>query len=162
WMMALLISPGQLITEAKNAGMQLPAAIEKMLSTLEPIVERVSPTPPRYRFRFDATGMEVQEIPPTQVVPGAAPMSVAPASSGGSSATALTEQQLEPARMLNELIEWLDENASFGLNMDLLEQREILITPPNWSYIVRAVRGLLGKDPVDQAVRTDYVQAVRR
>ena len=39
---------------------------------------------------------------------------------------------------MTELKEWLEEHPDFGLDMERLEEREVLITPPHWSYVSTA------------------------
>jgi hypothetical protein len=98
----------------------------------------------RYRFRFDAKGLELDRDEPAPAVPSAAiePSSqgAVAAPEGASPPRPLTgaASRPDPATVVTELKEWLEEHPGFGLDMERLEEREVLITPPHWSYVSTA------------------------
>jgi hypothetical protein len=105
-----------------------------------------------YRFRYDARGKSLI-IAETPIAPAPQPSPIAPALAPASpadiAATPTTQSPLspewesvkrtvkiwDPVQIVIDLKEWLEDHPDFGLEMDLLEEREILKTPPHWSYV---------------------------
>ncbi len=104
----------------------------------------------RFRFRFDAQGMNL-DVPKPAVIVAAAPI-----------ALDAVETPPDPAVVVTELKEWLDAHHDFGLDMSLLEQQEVLLAPPHWSYVSRAASSLLGRELAEPGTEEDRRQAVQK
>jgi hypothetical protein len=110
----------------------------------------------RYRFRFDAKGMELDDVERSSSIrgspmPGASAVQDASSPAGGASTTSPPD----PAATLGELRAWLEDHPWFGLDMEILEEREVLLAPPHWSYV--------STPPAPDAVSVeDHRQAVRK
>lgn len=105
-----------------------------------------------YRFRFDARGMKVED--PAQVAAKGLAASVADGT--------LTAAPPDPAVVVNELGHWLDMHPDFGLDLRLLEEREVLLTPPSWISVTRFAASLLGKEVAEPGTEEDRRQAVEK
>jgi hypothetical protein len=62
---------------------------------------------------------------------------------------------------VSELKEWMEEHPDFGMDMELLEDRGVLLTPPHWSYVSKRPAAL-ANDNADATSLEDHRQAVRK
>jgi hypothetical protein len=97
---------------------------------------------PTYRFLYDARGKSLIAVPPPVAPAPQAPVVAAPQPTVVTSAiesvvkeTRAAMPESDPIQTVIDLKEWLEDHPDFGLEMDLLEEREVLKTPPHWRYV---------------------------
>lgn len=113
----------------------------------------------KYRFRYDARGASLEPTP-AQV-----PAKVRAASTAGdahAAAEAAPPLWGKAVTVVNELRLWLEEHPDFGLDMTILEEREVLLAPPNWRYVASEALALgslgdrIGNVPSDMEALMKY------
>ncbi|HET8797616.1 MAG TPA: hypothetical protein VFO89_08015, partial [Thermoanaerobaculia bacterium] len=67
-----------------------------------------------------------------------------------------------PVEVVNELRAWMEEHPDFGLDMNILEERQVLLAPPPWSYVVDLAASLTAAQASPQTALTDEWQTVEK
>jgi hypothetical protein len=131
----------------------------------------------RYRFKFDSTGASIAVSPPAPVhaaapaavLPVPAPAAAAPAAALPSAKAERIDEGLPSAQesiaLIDELARSLEEDGNLPLDMALLEDREVLLTPPHWTFVADTARRAVGRNAnVAQGavVLDDHIQNLRK
>lgn len=108
----------------------------------------------KYRFHFDPRG-----------APLATSQLKAAVAARATAAGALNDAPAaprSPVEVVNELRAWMEEHPDFGLDMNILEERQVLLAPPPWSYVVDLAASLTAAQASPQTALTDEWQTVEK
>ncbi|HYO77827.1 MAG TPA: hypothetical protein VE010_15315 [Thermoanaerobaculia bacterium] len=113
----------------------------------------------KYRFRYDARGASLE---PALAQISAQTRAASPVGDKVAPAEAALAPWRQAVTVVNELRMWLDEHPDFGLDMTILEEREVLLPPPNWTYVAAEAAALARHGGRAWDVPTDAVEALMK